>query len=141
MVIEFKTAQWGNDPKMRQYLNPETLSRPSHFPGYLEAAYNVKQQQGRPTAVTDLVPAQSETMSIVLPNGQQFGGYYERKDQRKVDMVKAVLIAHPGVEEFLDPRLGIPGYLAGMSDFDLQTELKKAKSIYNTVNYKSPFHL
>lgn len=141
MVIEFKTAQWGNDPKMRQYLNPETLSRPSHFPGYLEAAYNAKQQQGRPTAVTDLVPAQSETMSIVLPNGQQFGGYYERKDQRKVDMVKAVLLAHPGVEEFLDPRLGIPGYLAGMSDFDLQTELKKAKSIYNTVNYKSPFHL
>lgn len=141
MVIEFKTAQWGNDPKMRQYLNPETLSRPSHFPGYLEAAYNAKQQQGRPTAVTDLVPAQNETMSIVLPNGQQFGGYYERKDQRKVDMVKAVLIAHPGVEEFLDPRLGIPGYLAGMSDFDLQTELKKAKSIYNTVNYKSPFHL
>lgn len=141
MVIEFKTAQWGNDPKMRQYLNPETLSRPSHFPGYLEAAYNAKQQQGKPTAVTDLVPAQSETMSIVLPNGQQFGGYYERKDQRKVDMVKAVLIAHPGVEEFLDPRLGIPGYLAGMSDFDLQTELKKAKSIYNTVNYKSPFHL
>lgn len=139
MVIEFKTMRWGNDPVMRAYLTPETLSRPSKFPGYLEEAYNSKSQQGRPTAVTDLLPVQSDTVAIMLPSGQQFGGYYEKKDQRKVDMVKAVLLAHPGIEEHLDPRLGMPAYLAGMRDIDLQTELKKAKSIYNTVNYKNPF--
>jgi uncharacterized phage protein (TIGR02220 family) len=139
MVIEFKTLRWGNDPVMRAYLTPETLSRPSKFPGYLEEAYNAKGQQSRPTGVTDLVPLQSDTVAIVLPSGQQFGGYYEKKDQRKVDMVKAVLLAHPGIEEHLDPRLGMPAYLAGMRDIDLQTELKKAKSIYNTVNYKNPF--
>lgn len=141
MVIEFKTMRWGNDPVMRAYLTPETLSRPSKFPGYLEEAYNAKSQQSRPTAVTDLVPVQNDTVAIMLPSGQQFGGYYEKKDQRKVDMVKAVLLAHPGIEEHLDPRLGMPAYLAGMRDIDLQNELKKAKSIYNTVNYKSPFHL
>jgi uncharacterized phage protein (TIGR02220 family) len=139
MVIEFKTMRWGNDPVMRAYLTPETLSRPSKFPGYLEEAYNAKGQQSRPTAITDLVPVQSDTVAIMLPSGQQFGGYYEKKDQRKVDMVKAVLLAHPGIEEHLDPRLGMPAYLAGMRDIDLQNELKKAKSIYNTVNYKNPF--
>ena len=139
MVIEFKTMRWGNDPVMRAYLTPETLCRPSKFSGYLEEAYNAKSQQSRPTAVTDLVPVQNETLSIVLPSGQQFGGYFEKKDQRKVDMVKAVLLAHPGIEEHLDPRLGMPAYLAGMRDIDLQTELKKAKSIYNTVHYKNPF--
>jgi uncharacterized phage protein (TIGR02220 family) len=139
MVIEFKTLRWGNDPVMRAYLTPETLSRPSKFPGYLEEAYNAKGKQIRPTGVTDLVPLQTDTVAIMLPSGQQFGGYFEKKDQRKVDMVKAVLLAHPGIEEHLDPRLGMPAYLAGMRDIDLQTELKKAKSIYNTVNYKNPF--
>ena len=124
MVIEFKTLRWGNDPVMRAYLTPETLSRPSKFPGYLEEAYNAKGQQSRPTAVTDLVPVQSDTVAIMLPSGQQFGGYYEKKDQRTVDMVKAFLLALPGIEEHLEPRRGMTSYLAGRRDFDLHNELK-----------------
>jgi uncharacterized phage protein (TIGR02220 family) len=36
-VIDFKLNEWGSDPKMRQYLRPATLFRPSNFPGYLQA--------------------------------------------------------------------------------------------------------
>lgn len=34
-VIDTKTAQWINDPKMKSYLRPETLFAPSHFESYL----------------------------------------------------------------------------------------------------------
>ena len=37
-VIAHKWKQWGNDPKWSQYVNPETLSRPSHFAKYLGEA-------------------------------------------------------------------------------------------------------
>jgi uncharacterized phage protein (TIGR02220 family) len=38
LIIEHKGAQWGNDPRMREYLRPETLFAPSHYDGYLNAA-------------------------------------------------------------------------------------------------------
>lgn len=34
-VIDTKTAEWGNDPKMRKYLDPSTLFRPGNFEKYL----------------------------------------------------------------------------------------------------------
>ena len=34
-VIDKKVKAWANDPKMSQYLRPETLFRPSHFESYL----------------------------------------------------------------------------------------------------------
>jgi len=33
-VIEIKTLEWGGDPKMEKYLNPETLFRPSNIDKY-----------------------------------------------------------------------------------------------------------
>lgn len=38
LVIAHKTHAWLNDPKMRQYLRPETLFVPKHFESYLNAA-------------------------------------------------------------------------------------------------------
>ena len=35
-VITHKFEKWNADPKMRDYLTPETLFRPSNFPKYLE---------------------------------------------------------------------------------------------------------
>ena len=40
-VIDFKNAQWANDPKMATYLRPQTLFQAGKFQGYLTAA-NVK---------------------------------------------------------------------------------------------------
>ncbi|WP_272962306.1 conserved phage C-terminal domain-containing protein [Alcanivorax jadensis] len=37
-VINFKHREWSGDPKMAQYLRPDTLFRPTKFPGYLAAA-------------------------------------------------------------------------------------------------------
>lgn len=37
-VIRIKTKKWLKDPKMIDYLRPETLLRPSHFGSYLEEA-------------------------------------------------------------------------------------------------------
>ena len=34
-VIDVKTAKWGGDPKMDDYLRPDTLFRPSNFESYL----------------------------------------------------------------------------------------------------------
>lgn len=34
-VIDTKVTEWGNDPKMEQYLRPDTLFRPSNFESYL----------------------------------------------------------------------------------------------------------
>lgn len=34
-VIDKKVAEWGNDEKMKQYLQPSTLFAPSHFDNYL----------------------------------------------------------------------------------------------------------
>lgn len=37
-VIDHKVHEWGDDPKMRGYLRPQTLFAPSKFDGYLQAA-------------------------------------------------------------------------------------------------------
>ena len=42
MVVTFQTKKWKNDAEYNQYLNPETLFRPSKFPKYLEAAKSAK---------------------------------------------------------------------------------------------------
>lgn len=42
-VIDKKYAQWGNDPKMAQYLRPETLFAASHFESYLNEKPAYKQ--------------------------------------------------------------------------------------------------
>lgn len=51
-VIDFKAQEWGPDPKMRQYLRPETLFSQSKFPGYLTAA-RASPQQSRHTGFSE----------------------------------------------------------------------------------------
>jgi len=36
-VIDSKVSQWGNDPRMQEYLRPKTLFAPSNFESYLQA--------------------------------------------------------------------------------------------------------
>ena len=48
-VITFKHKEWANDPKMRQYLCPDTLFRPSHFEKYLNASRQVAPQVQKPS--------------------------------------------------------------------------------------------
>ena len=38
LVVEFKVAEWLNDPKMSNYLQPSTLFRPANFENYFQAA-------------------------------------------------------------------------------------------------------
>ena len=145
MVIEHRAADWKNNPEMHKYLNPETLSRPNKFPGYLEKAYSAqKSLQLAANASGDmsaaLVPqSQSDGLQIILPNGQQFGSWYEKKDQRKIDMIKAQLIAHPGMEQHLNPQLADPAYLSALREIDLQNELRTARNIHQVINYKPYF--
>jgi uncharacterized phage protein (TIGR02220 family) len=52
-VIDYKCRTWLHDSKMSEYLNPETLFRPSNFENYLQAASSITvqipkaQQSGR----------------------------------------------------------------------------------------------
>ena len=44
-VIDIKVKKWLNDPKMRDYLRPETLFAASHFESYLNEAIAEKPQK------------------------------------------------------------------------------------------------
>lgn len=44
-VIKDKAAAWGKDPKMRQYLRPETLFGKTKFEGYIQQARALKNTQ------------------------------------------------------------------------------------------------
>ena len=46
-VIDIKVKKWLNDPKMRDYLRPETLFAASHFESYLNEAIAEKPQAQR----------------------------------------------------------------------------------------------
>ena len=37
-MIDHRVATWANDPKMSQYLTPQTLFRPGNFDKYLNRA-------------------------------------------------------------------------------------------------------
>lgn len=41
-VIDIKSAQWKDDPKMDKFLRPSTLFRPSNFESYLQEKHNLK---------------------------------------------------------------------------------------------------
>lgn len=127
MVIELKTMQWANKPEMREYLKPETLCRPSHFLKYLEEAYAAKNQQVSGQRAPSYFAAQDNNLTIELPNGQRFGDYFDRKDQRKVDMIRATLTAHPGIHVHLNPQLADMAYLSSLNETELQAMLKRAR--------------
>lgn len=138
MVIELKTMQWAKKPEMREYLKPETLCRPSHFSKYLEEAYAAKSQQASGQRAPSYFATQDNNLTIELPNGQRFGDYFDRKDQRKVDMIQAQMIAHPGIEKFLPPQLAFKQYLASINDAELQHHLKEARREWRYANYTPP---
>ena len=50
MVIDFKVAQWKNDPERHENLNPMTLFRPANFERYLQAA---RKSVGQPKSELD----------------------------------------------------------------------------------------
>lgn len=127
MVIDFKTSRWGNDPHMRDSLNPETLCRPSKFARYLDEANSAKNQQASGQRAPSYVAAQDNNLTIDLPNGQRFGDYFDRKDQRKVDMIRATLTAHPGIHVHLNPQLADMAYLSSLNETELQAMLKRAR--------------
>jgi uncharacterized phage protein (TIGR02220 family) len=66
-VIDKKVRSWKDDPKMSQYLRPETLFRPSHFESYLN---EIETGRASPKPKTDMT---SEMYSKI----HNFG--YERK--------------------------------------------------------------
>jgi uncharacterized phage protein (TIGR02220 family) len=127
MVIDFKTSRWGNDPHMRDSLNPETLCRPSKFARYLDEANSAKNQQVSGQRAPSYFAAQDNNLTIELPNGQRFGDYFDRKDQRKVDMIRATLVAHPGIHVYLNPQLADMAYLSSLNETELQAMLKRAR--------------
>lgn len=138
LVIEYKTSRWGNDPHMRDSLNPETLCRPSKFARYLDEANSAKNQQVSGQRAPSYFAAQDNNLTIELPNGQRFGDYFDRKDQRKVDMIQAQMIAHPGIEKFLPPQLAFKQYLASINETELQHHLKEARREWRYANYTPP---
>lgn len=125
MVIELKAMQWANDPKMRDFLKPETLTRPIHFPKYLEECYNAKNQQSTPR------PA--------------FGGFaardnntiFNKSDARIAAMVMGQLQEHPGMANFLDPKFTKVEYLIALSESEIRHHLREAKRKWELSKYSS----
>ena len=125
MVIELKTMQWANDPKMRDFLKPETLTRPIHFPKYLEECYNAKAQQSTPRPAVGGFAARDNNRQLP-PN-----------DQRKMDMILAQIAAHPGIDKHIPQQLFFPQYLASISEHEVQNQLRNARNQWIPPNFFS----
>ena len=125
MVIELKTMQWANDPKMREYLKPETLTRPSHFPKYLEECYNAKAQQSTPRPAVGGFAARDNNR------------YMPSSEQKKMDMILAQIAAHPGIDKHIPQQLFFPQYLASISEHEVQNQLRNARNQWTPPNFFS----
>lgn len=125
MVIEFKTMKWANDPKMRDYLQPKTLCRPSHFLKYLEECYNAKAQLNSPRPVASNLSAQVNNT------------IFNKSDARIAAMVYGQLEAHPGMANFLDPKYTKVEYLIALSESEIKHHLREAKRKWELSQYPS----
>lgn len=63
-VIDVKVKKWLNDPKMRDYLRPETLFAASHFESYLNEADTEKPKTEKPHSDTYLMLQQKDVPNI-----------------------------------------------------------------------------
>ncbi|MGY3115185.1 putative phage protein (TIGR02220 family) [Pantoea eucalypti] len=50
LTVDYSIAKWAEDPKMCEYVRPETIFRPSKFPGYLSSAQKWD-KAGRPRCI------------------------------------------------------------------------------------------
>jgi len=123
MVIEFKTLKWANDPKMREFLKPETLCRPSHFPKYLEECYNAKAQLNNPRPAAANFSAQVNNT------------IFNKSDARIAAMVYGQLEKHPGMVNFLDPKYTEIQYLIALSESEIKHHLREAKRKWELSKY------
>jgi uncharacterized phage protein (TIGR02220 family) len=86
-VIDFKTAEWGTDAKMMQYLCPETLFRASKFEGYLQAAKRAGMIGGQPATRYSLEDRpQATTPEQMKVELSRF--YNAHKDESLLDQVQ-----------------------------------------------------
>lgn len=68
LTVDYTIAKWSEDPKMSEFVRPETIFRPGKFPGYLSSAQKWD-RAGRPPCingkwmrdVTALPPVDSQT--------------------------------------------------------------------------------
>jgi uncharacterized phage protein (TIGR02220 family) len=125
MVIELKTMQWANDAKMRDFLKPETLTRPSHFPKYLEECYNAKNQINMPRPAVGGFAARDNNR------------YMPSSEQKKMDMILAQIAAHPGIDKHIPQQLFFPQYLASISEHEVQNQLRNARNQWTPPNFFS----
>ena len=71
-VIEDRWREWGNDPKMRQHFNPETLFRESNFERYLNAAgmnTAATNRNGNNAEPPKIIRTDEQAQSFVLQDG------------------------------------------------------------------------
>ncbi len=69
-VIEHKCVQWANDPKMCDYLRPQTLFGTGKFESYLFAARKW-QNSGRPKQASAQAPTHSQRSGIAFLGGDK----------------------------------------------------------------------
>lgn len=71
LTVDYSIAKWAEDPKMCEYVRPETIFRPGKFPGYLSSAQKWD-KAGRPKCINgkwqrDVMAISS--MDYEIPNG------------------------------------------------------------------------
>jgi hypothetical protein len=74
-VIDHKTAQWLNDPKMTEYLRPETLFCAKKFEGYLQSAPKIVQSIAKPPDIEqEHEMTDEEWEAMYEPGGKMYVG-------------------------------------------------------------------
>lgn len=71
LTVDYSIAKWAEDPKMCEYVRPETIFRPGKFPGYMSSAQKWD-KAGRPKCINgkwqrDVMAISS--MDYEIPNG------------------------------------------------------------------------
>jgi len=84
-VIDTKTSQWLNDPKMRKFLRPSTLFRPGNFEDYLNEDYEDPQKRKYQPGVNPKKPdsplplkEMAEVYKICDKKGIDKGEFYDK---------------------------------------------------------------
>lgn len=75
VLIEHKSAEWSIDPKMANYLRPETLFCPKHFESYVQAARKWKQARQQPATPNQYGQPQPHRQPVTISSNIPFYRY------------------------------------------------------------------
>lgn len=84
-VVEFKSKQWKDDPKMNPYLRITTIFAPSHFGNYLNEANGYSKSSNIPTTTTSDGQRQGKTEEEIVAERKKHAEEIARRAEERLN--------------------------------------------------------